>query len=227
MNPSPEMAAEAGRALLAEDQYALAIEFLRRAPPSARLDLATAELASGDLEKAAKDAEGAPESGDAHVIRAMVMDASGRSADAAREMRKAVAPPPVRAVLAVEAMVYLIRSGDAGSALRMADAAIKSVPEDKLLRVARVAAIVASGEIERAIRETASLERRWPEWWGGYVAESLLLQRAGRKREAAARLDIAEGLGASRDVGNCGSARGIWATIGGCESKAAGVGTAQ
>ena len=245
MKPPADVARDAGKALLAERRYALAAESLRMALaetpaaiPAAWLDLALAEFFASGPDAALKDLETAPRqtaTGDYHVMRAMILEAAGNNDAALSEMRESAGQPVMRARLAEEGALLLARHGEAERALELLDRAIRSGPEDRSLRLTRVAVLAGAGRVKAAEAAVKEMENRWPEWDRAWVADAMLLARDGRSEEAKARMVMAEALGARDAIaecakervagagpGKCGCDVAVWELIAGCGAKRAG-----
>ena len=235
MKPAADVARDAGNALVAERQYGLAVEFLREAAagiPAAGVDLAVAEFFASGPDAALKALEEAPReatAGDYHVVRAMVLEAAGKSDAALAEMRTRAGQAVVRPRLAEQGALLLARHGEAGRALDLVESGIRSAPEDRSLRLVRVAVLAGAARVKEAEAAVREMKNRWPEWEGAWVAEAMLLAREARWEEARGRLAIAEALGARDEVarcvkegvmrgsvGKCGCGVEVWGMIAGC-----------
>jgi len=246
MKPAADIARDAGNALIAERQYGLAAEFLRAATlsttggaiPAAWVDLAVAEFFASGPDAALKALEAAPgetATGDYHVIRAMVLEAAGKSDAALAEMRARAGQAVVRPRLAEEGALLLARHGEAGPALDLVDRAIRSAPEDRALRLVRVAVLARAGRVKDGQAAARETENRWPEWDGAWVAEAMLLAREARWEQAKTRMAMAEALGArdavaaclkenvdGESAGKCGCGVEVWGMISGCGAGGGG-----
>jgi tetratricopeptide (TPR) repeat protein len=240
MGPSPGIARDAGNLLLADEQYSLAAQFLRRATgeiPAAWLDLAVAEFFASGSGAALQALESAPHeatsTGDYYIVRAMILGAAGQNREAAAELKASMGQRVSHPRLAGEGALLLARLGEPSAALEMTEQAIRSMPADRLLRLSRVAVMAASGRVKEAESAAKEMERRWPEWDRPYVAEALLLEREARFAEAGERIAIAETLGAKDAVAvcarnrasnhagpaQCGCDAGLWSAISGCGAE--------
>jgi Flp pilus assembly protein TadD len=237
MKPAADVARDAGNALVAEAKYGLAAEFLREATagnPEAWVDLAVAEFFANGPNAAVKALEAAPRdtaTGDYKVMRALVLEAAGKSDAALAEMRASAGRAVERPRVAEEGALLLARHGETERALEMLDRAIRSAPGERSLRLSRVAVLAGAGKVKEAKTAAREMENRWPEWDRAWLAEAMLLVREGRKEEAKGRMAMAEALGAKDEVvacvkeraagseGKCGCDAGVWGVIAGCKGK--------
>ncbi len=208
LSPGSRICADAGTALLGIGEYKLAIDFLRRAVreyPDAAIDLAAAELRSEGPDAALRildSAQLAP-SGNALIVRASILEATGKQDAARAEMRQAIASGASNPGLISAGALLLRRLGEPQAALQFLDGAISRTPDSKLLRQTRIAILTSIGRLTEAAAEAKALENRWPESYEGYLAEAAVLRKQSRLPEMASRIAIAEALGAHGPAVDC------------------------
>jgi tetratricopeptide (TPR) repeat protein len=216
MRPDAKTRREAGAALLRAGHYADAREFLEEAAgkePAARIDLARAvlmlegpERAIAVMDEAADRDRGA----DWLLARARLQDAAGWTEEAASTLDRGLrSNGEVRADLLREAAILLVKQGKTEVALGVIGRAAERDRGDPDLRLTESIVTALSGRQEEAEKMVAMVESRWPEWDRPYMAHSLLLEGAGKRKEAAAKMATAVALGAAaRDVA-CVRAAGL------------------
>ena len=213
MNTDSRLCEEAGRSLVRAGQYALAGEFLRRAAdesPDARLDLAIALFHTAGPDAALQTLETVPEgerAGDFWLMKAKIHDAAGRAEEAQEMLTEGLRRAALRSQVVQMGALLLARYGRKEEALDLLNRAIRSTAENPelLLVKAIVTALMSQGSgAEQLLKE---IESRWPEWDRAYLVHGLLLERAGRRNEAAQKLRTATALGSTDPGGNCALAR--------------------
>ncbi len=212
MNADSETLEAAGRALVRSDQYRAARAFLERAAsdrPSARLDLALAVLATegpaGALE-ALGEAPGEEKAGDYLLLKATILDAAGRSDQAAALLHDAVPQAAFRPDVARRAALLLVRRGRLSDALAVVGGALRAVPEDPELQLLQGALWGLAGRTAEAETVLRRLQVHRPEWDLSYLVHGLLLERT-RPGEAREKLETAVALGSREPAAACALAR--------------------
>ena len=204
---------EAGRALARAEQYELAREFLEPAAKqraSARLDLAIALFFTAGAQAALEAIDGVPEeqqTGDFLLMKARILDAAGRPAEAAKILIEGLGQSISRPTVVEQAALLLLRQGRKADALRLvAEASGKSAGDAGLLltHAVTLALMGRTDEAEKALRR---LQSRWPEWERPYVVHGLLLEDLNRTADARRKLQTAAALGARDPDTRCGLAR--------------------
>ncbi len=213
MDPGGMILYQAGVLLLANEQYALACDFLKSAAtaiPAAHIDLAMALFFLEGSQPALKVLEQVPEGverGDWLLMKARILDAAGQIAESDRTVEQALKLVISRPRLAEESALLLVRHHNGGKALELVDQGLRSTPDDPGLMLARavvLASLNRNTEAEKAIKE---IESRWPEWDRPYLIEGLLMEREKRSGEARSRIQIAVALGTHEPVAQCAQAR--------------------
>ncbi len=200
LKPDASVLAGAGRALLEARQYTAARELLERAAadrPSAdvRLNLALAAFHAGGADAGLLQLDHVPEAergGDFYLARAQMMDAAGRSQDAAAALRQALRAAPQRTDLYWQAAALMTKNGQTAEALRLLD---RAAPDREIL-LAKATTMELAGRTQEAERLLNQVQNRWPEWPAGWVAQGIVLASRGRFEEARQTLQTAFALGA-------------------------------
>lgn len=201
LKPGAVVLADAGRALLEARQYAAAKAVLENAGASAdvKLDLAIAsfhaESAAAGLRQSDQVSEG-ERKGDYYLARAQMLDAAGRTKDAAAAIELALRSAPKRAEMYRDTAVPLIRNGHAAQAIRLLDEAARQLPRDRELLLLRAIAMELGGRAADSERALSEIQNRWPEWHAIWLAHGLVLQTHEHPEEARKALETAIALGA-------------------------------
>lgn len=212
-NIGNEIRERAGKFLVGAQQYKLAREFLEPAAserPSARLDLALALLYSAGPEPALQALEKTPEgerTGDYFLIKASILDAAGRAAEAGEVLQQGLQHATTRPEVARRAAVLLVRLGRNGQALELLSRILDSTPESPVLLLARAAVLglmQQDADSENALRQ---IQSRWPEWDQAYLVHGLLLERQKRRKEATGKIQTAIALGSDDPAVRCALVR--------------------
>jgi tetratricopeptide (TPR) repeat protein len=201
-NADSRVSEEAGRFLISFEQYALAREFLERAPPG--LDLAIALLFTDGPEKALKALEkNEQESGDYLLLKASLLDAAGQDTEAEKVLERGLRLPISRPQIAQQAALLLLRRNRKDLALDLLNKAGGGNPELKLTQAVVLGLMDRNPAADKALKE---IESQWPEWDRPYLAHGLLLERA-QPREAGRKLRTAIALGSTDPAVRCALAR--------------------
>ena len=209
LKPGAAVLADAGRALLGANHYMLARDLLRQAVAAGpglsavALDLAIATFhALGPATGAAAGLElmdRIPESGRSagyYLARAQMLDASGKLPDAVAALDQALRSASKQPDLYRPAIALLVRAGRAPEALRLTDAAARTLPENReilLLRATTLEFARQSGDAQRLLMD---IRNRWPEWSAVWLAHGMILNSRQRYEEARQALETAVELGA-------------------------------
>ena len=205
LKPGPGVLAGAGRALLLSKQFAPARELLEQAAaqgsPSAdlHLDLAIATFRAVSAGAGLQQMDLVPESersGDYYLARAQMLDAAGRSGDAASALSRALGAAPTRPDLYQQAAGLLIRNGQTFEALQMLDRAARVLPRNREILLMKTITLELARQTGAAENLLKQIQNRWPEWHAGWVAQGIFLGTRGRLEEARRALETAVTLGA-------------------------------
>jgi len=204
MKPGAIVLADAGRAMLAAQQYRLAKELLNQAAaadPAAgvELDLAIADFhadgpAAGlqGLERVPVDARGA----DYYFARAQILDASGKPDDAIAAIMQALQADSARLDLYWQTAVLTTRNHRTDDAIGLLDQAAKAMPDEAQIPVLKATVLALSGKAADAQAVLSDAQHRWPEAASVWVAEGMILAAQQRFDEARKALATALSLGA-------------------------------
>ncbi len=213
LNADGKVWEEAGSLLLHAGEHELAREFLERAAPdrpSAHLDLAVALFHVEGPEQALAFLEKLPAAeatGDALLLRADILHTAGREAEAEKTLGQGLSQVSTRPAVVQRAVLLLLRLSRQEDALHLLEKAIRANPQDSDLMLTKAVILGLMERItdaEKAIRE---VELRWPEWDRAYLVHGLLLEEAGRLKEARQSLQVAVTLGSQDSSLQCALAR--------------------
>lgn len=213
LNAGSRIWAEAGASLVHVGQYALARDFLERSVndhPAASLDLAIALFFTAGPEQALQAIEKVPgrqQAGDYLLMKARILDAAGRGAEAEKILDEGLRQSTFRPDVAQQGAFLFLRHDRKGAAMDVLNRAIESAPDnaDLLLTRAMVLGLMdQSVEAEHALKQ---IESRWPEWGRPYLVGGLLLEAGGRMTEARQKLETAKALEPHDLAPRCGLAR--------------------
>ena len=211
LNAEAELLEQAGRSLLQATLPEAARPFLERAAPerpTARLDLALAVLATDGPESALEVLGEPPEerAGDYLLLRAALLDASGRFAEAAQVLTQGLARTGRRADIVIQAARLLVRYDRLEEAIQVVREALSLAPNDADLRLVEGALLGLMNRIEEAETAFRELQNRRPEWDRPWLFHGLLLEPA-RPAEARRMIETAAALGAADPPAACALAR--------------------
>ncbi len=204
LKPGAIQLTDAGRALLAANQYPMAKQLLEQAmaaDPAAGLDLDLAIIAFhtdgapaglAALERVPAAARG----GDYYVARAQMLEASGKPDDAAAAIAMAVKAEPARPDLYWQAASLMAKSRRYTDALSLLDQAAKTLPQEAQIPVIKSVVLELSGRTDEAQKLLGDAQRRWPEVAAVWVAEGMILAAHRHPDEARKALETAVSLGA-------------------------------
>ena len=199
--------ADCGKALLEHEQYGLAAEFLQKAP-KAKLDLAIAVFHSVSPEAGLAQLDEMPageRAGDYFILRAQILDAMGKTAEAVDSLNRGIGAAPRRADMYFEAAAFLIQHGQFKQAAALLEDATRLIPDAPNLWLARAIALelpMAHGRShdeevrsEEAMKVLAQIESRWPAWDLPYLVNGMIFEDELKSRQAKQMLDLAIALG--------------------------------
>lgn len=204
---------EAGQTLLRAGRAQLAIPFLERAAaqrPSAWLELAMARYLAGGPEPALRTLDQSPSAGragDVLLLRARLLDATGRKQEAERALEAGLRLSASQPQVAQQAALLLLARNRGQEAVALLDQAIRAAPSDPDLLLIRALALALSRRSAEADSALRQIHSRWPEWDRPYLAHGLLLEAAGRNAEARRNLEAARALNPNDAAARCGLAR--------------------
>lgn len=199
--------ADCGKALLANEQYGLAAEFLQKVP-NEKLDLAIAVFHSVSPEAGLIQLDEMPadqRTGDYYILRAQILDSMRKTAESVDSLNRGIRAAPRRADMYFEAAAFLSKHGQFKQAAALLGDATRLIPDAPNLWLARAIVLdlpVAHGRShaaevrsEEAIKVLAQIESRWPAWDLPYLVNGMILQDELKSRQAKQMLDLAIALG--------------------------------
>ncbi|HEY3940804.1 MAG TPA: hypothetical protein VGL97_25480 [Bryobacteraceae bacterium] len=187
----PAIQARCGRELLKAGHPAAAAEFLRSAAvatvPSDDLlyDLAVAEFHAAGAGEALAALDRIPEgkrSVEYYLLRAEILDASDRSAEAVAWLVKAQAfqcPGDARPEFYLEWSSMLLLHERGRDALEVLLLGEKAFPRQRELLLGEAVVNLSQGDSGAASRILAGLERQWPEWSRLHLVKGAILANRG------------------------------------------------
>jgi tetratricopeptide (TPR) repeat protein len=125
-----------------------------------------------------------------------MLDASGKSDEAAAALEEALRAAPKRADLYWNTAAFLSVHGKTAEALRLLDQATRDLPDVREIPLAKAIALEMSGQTAGAGDLLKEVRSRWPEWPAGWVARGILLENHGSFEEARQAMETAVSLGA-------------------------------
>ena len=205
LKPSQTVLADAGRALLASNQNALAAELLTQAaaggsPGSGiELDLAIATLRSGNAAKALEWLDRVPAAarqGDYHLAQAELLLSEGKPNEARAAIAEALRSAPKSPDFYFYATAFLTRSGLAPEAMSFLDQAARALPGRRDILLLRACALDSVAQTNEAEKQFSEIESRWPEWYPAWLAHAIVKKKHNQADDARRLFDTAKTLGA-------------------------------
>ena len=205
LKPAAAVLADAGRALLAAKQYALAKDLLQQAAATGpragdvELDLAVATFHATGANAGLELLDRLPESernGDYCLARAQMLDASGKPQEAALAIDQALRAAPERPDLYRQAVALLAKRGRASEALRVIEEGTRKLPDDREIMLLKATTLEFANRPDDAGHLLGEVQNRWPEWPGVWVASGMILATHQHYEEARQALETAVALGA-------------------------------
>ncbi len=197
--------ADCGRMLLEFNQFELARQFLEsalaKAPSSGapRLELAIAiyhlQTPAAALSELDKTMPG-DRQGDYYLLRAQLLDALGRSAEAADALNHGIRSAPTRPELYLQAAGFLLKHKRYDQALALLEQASRVLPDNRDLLLAEAVTFAIIPRDEEAQKILTKIQARWPEWDRSYLLNGIILEIQLRSAEARQMLETAIALGA-------------------------------
>ncbi|HZU28769.1 MAG TPA: tetratricopeptide repeat protein [Bryobacteraceae bacterium] len=191
-----------GTTLLNHEQYQAALPFLTQAATklaSARLDLAIALFHTKSAEAAIAELDRTPAAerqGDFYLLRAELLDAMGKVAEAADALNRGIRAAPARPSLYLEATGFLLKRGLYRQALEFVEAATRLLPDERELALAQAITLELLNRRDDASRLLDRMQERWPEWDRPWLLRGMLLESQYQSAEARQALETAIALGA-------------------------------
>jgi len=204
---------EAGTSLVRSEHYELARKFLERAAAensTARLDLAIALFFTDGPKEALQVIEKVPaeeQTGDYLLMRARILDAAGRSAEAEKILQQGLHHSTFRPQVVEQTALLLLRHDRKTEALDILGQAIESNPDNADLLLTKAIVLGLMDQTSRSYKVLKEIQSRWPEWDRPYLVHGMLLERGARPKEARQKLQTAIALGSLDLAGRCALAR--------------------
>ena len=202
----PEILGGCGRMLLESEQYDLARQFLEPAlarDPSlsaVRLTLAIVlfrlQSAGAALEELDKT-PAADRRGDYYLLRAQILDAQGKTQEAAEALNHGMRAAPTRPTLYLQASAFLLKHRLYEKALALLEQASRILPDDRDLLLAQAVTLAVTPRDDDAQKLLAKVQARWPEWNRPYLLNGMILEIQLKSAEALPLLETAIALGAN------------------------------
>ena len=196
--PDATVLARCGSILMRYEQYALAAEFLSSVPGS-RLDLAIALFHSGGPQAGLAELEKIPpgeRQGDYYLLRAQILEASGKLEEAADSLNHGIRAAPTRADMYFQGAVFLIKHGRTEDAGKLLADATRLLPDASELLLARAITLELLNRTDEALKLLAQIQSRWPEWDRSYLIQGIILANSPEPGKAKQVLETAIALGA-------------------------------
>jgi len=206
LKPAASVLADAGRALLVANQYALARDLLQQAAAAdprgggVELDLAIATFHATGVKAGLDLIDHVPESartGDYYLARAQMLDTSGKVQEAASALDQALHAAPERPNLYRQAVALLVKRGQAPEALRIIEDGARFLPQNREILLLKATTLEFAQRAADADRLLSEVQTRWPEWPNVWLAHGIILATHGHNEEARQALETAVVLGAS------------------------------
>jgi tetratricopeptide (TPR) repeat protein len=205
LKPAASVLADAGRALLAANQYALARDLLQQAAAAdprggVELDLAIATFHAAGAKAGLDLIDRLPESartGDYYLARAQMLEASGKVPEAAVALEQALHAAPERPDLYLQAVALLVKRGQAPEALRIVEEGARTLPQNREILLLKATTLEFAHRADDADRLLSEVQTRWPEWSNVWLAHGMILAAHRHYEEARQALETAVALGAS------------------------------
>ncbi len=208
-NAPAEVREGAGRSLLRAGHYDLARRFLELAVarrPRARLELAIATFYTSGPERALQvldQTAKARRKGDYFLLKAELLDACGRRAEAESASEQGLRFAVTRPSLARRAAIFLVQHNRYTDALELLGRTTEAAPGDTDLLLAKAVVRALAGQSVEAETELRQIETRRPEVARTYLVYGLFLASQGRLEEARRKLETAAALSPESPVAKC------------------------
>jgi tetratricopeptide (TPR) repeat protein len=199
LKPSAEVLADASRALLAADYFALARDLLARTGDAVSLDLTIATFRAGDAKGGLDLLQRIPEVGrgaDYYMALAEMLAACGKAEQAATAVTQSLRTARERRDLYSRAVSLFVKESRADEALRQADEASRKFPADRGILLLKATTLDYARRSEESAQLFGEVQNRWPEWSAVWMERGMILASHQRYREATQALQTAIALGA-------------------------------
>ncbi len=133
--------------------------------------------------------------GDVYLLKAQVLDAMGRFADAAETLNTGFQMEPKRADLYLWASLFLLKHNRDQQAVALLERATIIVLDDPELLLTQAAVLEVTRDTERAEVLLQKIQSRWPEWGRSYLIRGILQATHRKPQEALQSFRTAIALG--------------------------------
>jgi tetratricopeptide (TPR) repeat protein len=212
-NADANICRQAGRELARAGQYKLAKNFLERAAavlPASRLDLAIVSFFADGPQRALEVIDTVPkgeQDADYFLMKARILDAAGRSAEAEKILVEGLRPTASRPDVAQQAALLFFRFDRPGDALTVLAQASQSDPDNPDVLLQQAVILALTDRPADAGQILQQIEIRWPEWGRAYLVHGLLFESIKRSSEARQKLQTAVALDSTSPAARCALAR--------------------
>ena len=141
--------------------------------------------------QALEQAPEAARTGDYLLLKARLLDASGRKLEAEQALQAGLRLSPSRPQVAQQAALVLLGQDRRSEALALLEQSIQANRGNADLSLMKAVVLGLMGRTADAERALKDIQSRWPEWDRPFLAHGLLLEAAGRKAEARRKLQTA------------------------------------
>jgi predicted Zn-dependent protease len=131
-----------------------------------------------------------------YLARAQMLDASGKFPEAGAALERALRAAPGQADSYRLAVALLVREGRAAEALRVAEEAARTLPENREVLLLKATTLEFVRQPDAAGKLLMEIRNRWPEWPAVWVAHGIILNTHQSYEEARQALATAVELGA-------------------------------
>ena len=151
-----------------------------KAPPAVLVDSARALLESRQYSPArelllqARTADSSVEA-DLAIANFQMLDAAGKSEEAATALTDALKSAPERTDLIRQAAAFQARCHNLPGTLSLTERAANAHPDDREILMVRAVTLAVAGQNDKAGQELARIQDRWPEWAAAWLARGLAL----------------------------------------------------
>lgn len=203
LSPGTQVLNQGATALMENQQYGLAREFLTRlvaTDPSIdnRVDLAVAVFRSAGPEAGLAELEQIPltdHNGDVYLLKAQVLDALGRFEDAVESLNAGFRMEPTRGDLYFWATLFLLKHKRDQQALLLLEQATKILPNETDLLLTKAVVLELVKKTEQADDLLKAIQSRRPEWGRSYLIRGIIQATHRRPQEALQSFRTAIALG--------------------------------
>jgi len=133
--------------------------------------------------------------GDYYLLRAQILDAMGKAAEAANDLTLGLRSSPTRPDLYYEAALFLMQHGQARELFSLLQSAVQKFPDSRQLLLTQAIAYGLARQFEASKKVLAQIQARWPEWSEAYLIHGIVLVGEAKASQAKPLLETAIALG--------------------------------